>query len=69
MTEPQALAFANPDGLALPGAFQLALACFADLPAIEESFRTGSGFAWGAPCRRCSPAASGSTDPGTSPTW
>ena len=47
MTEPQAIAFASPDGLALPGAFQLALACFASLPAIEESFRTGRGFAWG----------------------
>jgi SAM-dependent methyltransferase len=47
MTEPQAMAYASPDGLALPGAFQLALACFANLPAIEDSFRTGSGFAWG----------------------
>jgi SAM-dependent methyltransferase len=48
LTEAQTLAFASPDGLALPGAFQLALACFANLPAIEQSFRTGQGFAWGA---------------------
>lgn len=47
MTEPQVLAYASPDGLALPGAFQLALACFASLPAIERAFRTGEGFAWG----------------------
>lgn len=47
LTEAQALAFADPDGPGLAGAFQLALACFADLPAIEESFRTGRGFAWG----------------------
>jgi hypothetical protein len=34
MTPDQALAFADPAGLALPGAFQLAVACLADLPAI-----------------------------------
>jgi SAM-dependent methyltransferase len=43
----QSLAFADPDGLAFPGAFQLALACLADRPAIEEAFRTGKGVAWG----------------------
>ncbi|TQM44971.1 class I SAM-dependent methyltransferase [Pseudonocardia cypriaca] len=47
MTPEQALAFADPDGLVLPGAFQLAVACLADLPAITEAFRTGSGVAWG----------------------
>ena len=47
MTPEQALAFADPDGLVLPGAFQLAVACLADLPAITEAFRTGNGVAWG----------------------
>lgn len=47
MTPEQALAFADPDGLVLPGAFQLAVACLADLPAITDAFRTGSGVAWG----------------------
>jgi len=47
MTPEQALAFADPDGLVLPGAFQLAVACLADLPAITEAFRTGRGVAWG----------------------
>lgn len=48
LTPAQALAFADPDGLALPGAFRLALACFASLAEVETSFRTGRGFAWGA---------------------
>ncbi|HEX5202802.1 class I SAM-dependent methyltransferase [Paractinoplanes rhizophilus] len=43
----QATAFADPDGLALPGAFELALACLADEPKIRTAFRTGEGFAWG----------------------
>jgi SAM-dependent methyltransferase len=47
MTPEQALAFAAPDGLALPGAFELAAACLADRPAIEDAFRTGRGVAWG----------------------
>lgn len=47
MTPAQSLAFADPDGLVLPGAFQLAVACLADLPAITEAFRTGGGVAWG----------------------
>jgi SAM-dependent methyltransferase len=47
MTPDQALAFADPDGLVLPGAFQLAVACLADLPTITEAFRGGSGVAWG----------------------
>lgn len=48
MSPAQALAFADPDGLVLPGAFQLALGCLHDLPAIIEGFRTGAGVAWGA---------------------
>jgi SAM-dependent methyltransferase len=47
MTAEQAWAFADPDGLALPGAFQLAVACLADQPQILEAFRTGEGVAWG----------------------
>jgi SAM-dependent methyltransferase len=47
MTAEQALAFAAPQGLALPGAFELAVACLADGPAIEDAFRTGRGVAWG----------------------
>jgi SAM-dependent methyltransferase len=47
MTPEQALAFAAPDGLALPGAFELAAACLADGPAIEDAFRSGRGVAWG----------------------
>ena len=47
MTAEQALAFADPDGLALPGAFQLAVACLADGAAIVDAFRTGAGVAWG----------------------
>src|SRR5690606_41852123 len=47
MPPEQVLAFADPDGLVLPGAFQLAVACLADLPAITEAFRTGGGVAWG----------------------
>jgi 2-polyprenyl-3-methyl-5-hydroxy-6-metoxy-1,4-benzoquinol methylase len=46
LTEAQAAAFADPDGLALPGAFQLALACLRDQAAIEQAFRTGDGVAW-----------------------
>jgi SAM-dependent methyltransferase len=48
MTEAQALAFADPGGLLLPGAYQLALACLADRPKILDAFRTGRGVAWGA---------------------
>ena len=43
----QTLAFADPAGLVLPGAFQLALSCLADEPKIAEAFRTGDGVAWG----------------------
>lgn len=46
MTEEQATAFADPDGLGLPGAFQLALACLRDQAGIEDAFRTGQGMAW-----------------------
>jgi hypothetical protein len=47
LTEAQALAFADPAGLVLPGAFQLAVACLADEPAILDAFRYGQGVAWG----------------------
>jgi SAM-dependent methyltransferase len=47
LTDAQALAFAASDGLSLPGAFELAVACLADEPAIREAFRTGRGVAWG----------------------
>jgi ubiquinone/menaquinone biosynthesis C-methylase UbiE len=47
MTAEQALAFADPAGLALPGAFQLAVACLADESMILDAFRTGQGVAWG----------------------
>jgi SAM-dependent methyltransferase len=47
MTAEQAFAFADPAGLALPGAFQLAAACLADESMILEAFRTGHGVAWG----------------------
>jgi SAM-dependent methyltransferase len=47
MTAAQALAFADPDGLALPGAFELAVASLADEPKILDAFRTGQGLAWG----------------------
>ncbi len=48
LDEAQAVAFADPDGLLLPGAYQLALACLADRPKILDAFRTGTGVAWGA---------------------
>ena len=48
LDEAQAVAFADPDGLLLPGAYQLALACLADRPKILDAFRTGQGVAWGA---------------------
>ena len=47
MTKAQALAFADPAGLVLPGAFQLALACLSDESMILDAFRTGGGVAWG----------------------
>lgn len=47
LTEAQALAFADPHGLALPGAFELALACLFDQPKILEAFGSGRGVAWG----------------------
>jgi SAM-dependent methyltransferase len=47
LTEAQALAFADPAGLALPGAFELAAACLADEAMVREAFRTGTGVPWG----------------------
>jgi hypothetical protein len=43
MSEAQALAFADPAGLLLPGAFQLAVACLSDRSMILDAFRTGRG--------------------------
>ncbi len=48
LNEAQAVAFADPGGLLLPGAYQLALACLADREMIVDAFRTGQGVAWGA---------------------
>jgi SAM-dependent methyltransferase len=47
LTAEQALAFADPAGLSLPGAFQLAVASLAAEPTIAEAFRTGRGLPWG----------------------
>jgi SAM-dependent methyltransferase len=47
LTGAQALAFADPAGLSLPGAFELAAACLSDEPMIREAFRTGKGVGWG----------------------
>jgi SAM-dependent methyltransferase len=47
LTPEQAVAFADPAGLALPGAFQLAVSSLADEPKIVEAFQTGRGVAWG----------------------
>ncbi len=47
LTPEQALAFADPAGLSLPGAFQLAVASLVAEPKIVEAFRTGGGVAWG----------------------
>ena len=46
LTEEQAAAFADPAGLALPGAFQLAAACYRELDRITAAFRTGAGLGW-----------------------
>jgi SAM-dependent methyltransferase len=43
----QAFAFADPAGLGLPGAFELAVASLAAEPKIVDAFRTGRGVAWG----------------------
>ena len=46
LTPEQAMAFADPCGLALPGAFQLAAACLRDEPKITQAFRDGTGVGW-----------------------
>jgi SAM-dependent methyltransferase len=48
LDEAQAVALADPDGLLLPGAYQLALACLADRATVQDAFRTGQGVPWGA---------------------
>jgi hypothetical protein len=47
MSAAQALAFADPDGLSLPGAFEMALGFLADEQRILDAFRTGDGVSWG----------------------
>ena len=48
MTAEQAFALTDPDGpVFLPGAYELALGALKAQSHIEESFRTGAGFAWG----------------------
>jgi SAM-dependent methyltransferase len=47
LTPEQALGLADPVGLAMPGAFLLAVSTLAAGPAIVEAFRSGRGFAWG----------------------
>ena len=70
MTEAQALAFADPAGLALPGAFQLAVGVPADESAdhrrVPDRRRASAG---ASTTRTSSPAASGSSGPATSRTW
>jgi 2-polyprenyl-3-methyl-5-hydroxy-6-metoxy-1,4-benzoquinol methylase len=47
MTAEQACALADEDGPAFfPGSMQLAVGVLRDLPAIQERFRTGTGFGW-----------------------
>jgi hypothetical protein len=65
LTAEQVLAFADPGGLVLPGAFQLALACLRDEDKIVRAFQTGEGMAWGDHDADVLPAASGSSGPAT----
>ncbi len=46
LSEEQALALADPAGLAMPGGFLFALACLKDEASITEAFRTGNGVGW-----------------------
>jgi 2-polyprenyl-3-methyl-5-hydroxy-6-metoxy-1,4-benzoquinol methylase len=46
MSEEQAFALADPDGLSLPGAFQLATSTVKDEGRISEAFTTGEGVGW-----------------------
>ena len=46
LTPEQELALAAPDGLSLPGAFQLATSTVRDLAGVATAFRTGAGYAW-----------------------
>jgi SAM-dependent methyltransferase len=46
LTPEQAFAMAAPDGLSLPGAFQLAASTIRDDARITAAFRTGAGFPW-----------------------
>jgi len=46
LTEEQAYALADPDGLYLPGAFVLALGALRAESQITDAFRTGAGMGW-----------------------
>jgi 2-polyprenyl-3-methyl-5-hydroxy-6-metoxy-1,4-benzoquinol methylase len=46
LTAEQAFALADPDGLSLPGAFQMATAMVKDEPTITAAFRSGEGVGW-----------------------
>jgi 2-polyprenyl-3-methyl-5-hydroxy-6-metoxy-1,4-benzoquinol methylase len=46
LTAEQAFALADPDGLSLPGAFQMATAMVKDEPKITAAFRSGEGVGW-----------------------
>ena len=46
LTEEQALALADDEGLSVPGAFKLVLSAVRDAPKVAERFRTGEGLGW-----------------------
>jgi len=46
LTDEQAFALADPDGLYLPGAFVLALGALRGESQITDAFRTGAGMGW-----------------------
>jgi SAM-dependent methyltransferase len=46
MTPEQAFALADPEGLALPGAFRISAATIKDEPRLLEAFLTGKGMGW-----------------------
>ena len=47
LTGAQRLALVDPEGLAFPGAFELAVACLADERMVRDAFESGGGVAWG----------------------
>jgi SAM-dependent methyltransferase len=46
LTDEQAYALADPDGLQLPGAFTLALGALRSESQVTDAFRTGAGIGW-----------------------